>query len=214
MARSQSGTRDRILRAAEDVVIRDGVSKLTLEAAALEAGVSKGGVLYHFPSRGALVSAMVDRFVVSFDDDLAAFGGLGGKPGDFTRAYLRATLEPSSSAGAGAPEEEMTELELRDRRLGGALLAGMASDPELLAPLRDRFAAWQAALEADGLPPAVATLVRLCADGLWLADLLELAPVRGELRADVGRELAALIEASAPALAAARPSRGAREAQP
>src|SRR5579875_3357195 len=214
MARSETGTRERILRAAEDIVIRDGVSKLTLESAAQEAGVSKGGILYHFPSRGALVSAMVDRFVVSFDDDLAAYGGLGGGPGDFTRAYLRATLEPISSPGGGGPEEEMTELELRDRRLGGALVAGVASDPELLAPLRDRFAAWQAALEADGLPPAVATLARLCADGLWLADLLELAPVRGELRAEVGRELSAMLEARAPALAPAKPAGAEMEAQP
>ena len=33
-------TRDRIVRAAEDVVIRDGVAHLTLEAAAAEAGGS------------------------------------------------------------------------------------------------------------------------------------------------------------------------------
>ena len=52
---SQSGTKERIIRAAEDLVIRDGVSKLTIEAAANEAGLSKGGVLYHFPSRDALV---------------------------------------------------------------------------------------------------------------------------------------------------------------
>ena len=67
-------TRDRIVRAAEDVVIQEGVARLTLEAAAAEAGVSKGGVLYHFPTRAALVAAMVERFVVSFDADLERYG--------------------------------------------------------------------------------------------------------------------------------------------
>ncbi|MGH9298737.1 MAG: TetR/AcrR family transcriptional regulator, partial [Acidimicrobiales bacterium] len=154
-----------------------------IEAAAQEAGISKGGVLYHFPSRAELVSAMVRRFVVSFDADLETFGALGGKPGDFTLAYLRATITPTSDAD-----------DIRERRLGGALLAGVASDPELLAPLRDRFSSWQAAVEADGLGGDIATIVRLTADGLWLGDLFELAPVTGELRRAVGKRLESLVE--------------------
>ena len=50
-----SDTRARILTAAENVVLRDGVSRLTLESAAAEADLCKGGVLYHFPSRDSLV---------------------------------------------------------------------------------------------------------------------------------------------------------------
>ena len=181
MTRSSVETRARILCAAEDLVIRDGVSKLTLEAAAHEAGVSKGGVLYHFPSRAALVSAMVDRYVVSFDGALREFGAYSGRPGDFTRAYLEATL-------AEPPGDQ------REQRLGGALLAGVASDPELLAPLRGRFAAWQASLEDDGLPPELSTVARLAADGIWLSDLFGLAPPGAALRADVGRRLAEMID--------------------
>lgn len=176
-------TRSRILAAAEDLVIRDGVSKLTLDAAAHEAGVSKGGILYHFPSRAALVSAMIQRFAESFDADLAAYGALGGGPGDFTRAYLRATVSPFSTPG-----------DQRERRIGAALLAGVASDPELLTPLRDRFAAWQEAVEADGLAPEVATIVRLATDGLWLGDLFQLAPLTGELRDAVSDRLVHLID--------------------
>lgn len=202
MSRTPTDTRARILRAAEDVVIRDGVGKLTLDAAAHEAGISKGGILYHFPSRGALVSAMVEGFVVSFDDDLAAYGALDGSPGAFTRAYLQATLTPRDGEGpsAAGPErgqehddEHEADSEEHNRRLGAALLAGVASDPELLAPLRDRFSAWQEAVEADGIPADVATVVRLCADAIWLADLLELAPVHGELREAVGRLLASMV---------------------
>jgi AcrR family transcriptional regulator len=198
MSRQPSDTRARILCAAEDVVIRDGVSKLTLEAAAQEAGVSKGGVLYHFPSRAALVSAMVQRFVVSFDADLAAYGALDGRPGDFTRAYLQATLAPTDAGDEAASVAHRSERDdLRERRLGGALLAGVASDPELLAPLRDRFSAWQEAIEADGLPAEIATAVRLCSDGLWLSDLFELAPVGGALRERVGDLLLSMIDDAA-----------------
>lgn len=170
-------TRERVITAAEDIVIRDGVSRLTLEAAAHEAAVSKGGVLYHFPSRAALVTAMVERFVAVFDADLERYGARGGRPGDFVLAYLEASLSPSYTS------------EHREQRLGAGLLAGMASDPELLAPLRARFVAWQAAAVADGLDPAVATLVRLAVDGLWLCDVFELAPLGDRLRDAVAEEI-------------------------
>ncbi len=181
------------MRAAEDVVVRDGVSHLTLEAAASEANVSKGGVLYHFPTRAALVSAMVQRFAESFDADLERYGAGSGQPGAFTRAYLESTVAPTVE-----PDDP------RERRLGGALLAGLASDPELLAPLRERFDAWQAAVERDGLAPGRATLVRLAADGLWLADLLGLAPVEGVEREKVAAALRALVTTGATETAGGR----------
>lgn len=193
MARPTPDTPARILRAAEDLVIRDGVSHLTLEAAAQEAGVSKGGILYHFPSRAALVSAMVESFVVSFEADLVSRQAYSGVPGAFTRAYLEATLDPSEQSS-----------DPRQARLGGALLAGMTSDPDLLQPLRERYDAWQASLEKDGLPEHVATVVRLAADGLWLADLFALAPLTGAARHAVGEQLLDLIAAG---LASGRPSR-------
>ena len=71
MAKAEE-TRRRIVDAAEEVVLRDGVARLTLDAAAAEAGLSKGGVLYHFASRDALVAGMVDRIIVEFDRDLDA----------------------------------------------------------------------------------------------------------------------------------------------
>lgn len=176
-------TKVRILRAAEDLVIRDGVARLTLEGAAQEAGVSKGGVLYHFPSRPALVAAMVERFCLSFDADLAQYGAGGGKPGDFVRAYVEASLAPTTNAG-----------DVRERRLGAALLASVASDPELLKPLRDRFTAWQAAVESDGLDVATATVIRFATDGMWLCDVFELAPVEGDTRREVADRMRRLIE--------------------
>jgi AcrR family transcriptional regulator len=186
MAGSDCDTGARILAAAEDLVIREGVGKLTLDSAAKEAGISKGGILYHFPSRAALVSAMVERFVISFEAELITYDAYSKEPGAFTRAYLQASLQPAESS-----------VDPRESRLGGALLAGVTSDPELLEPMRERYEAWQAALEHDGVPAEVATAVRLAADGLWLADLFGLAPVTGKARVAVGRLLISLLEEKA-----------------
>lgn len=184
-------TRARILQGAGEVVLRDGVARLTLERAAAEAGVSKGGVLYHFGSRTALVTAMLERLSAAFEADLERLGAYLGGPGDFTRAYLEATFAPA------AGDEDS-----RERRLGAAVIAGVVADPELLGPLRDRFAAWQRAIEDDGLPVELATAVRFAADGVWFADLFALAPLDGRRRGDVHRALRARLD---DAVAAGRP---------
>jgi AcrR family transcriptional regulator len=170
-------TKRRIVDAAEEVVLRDGVAKLTLEAAAAEAGLSKGGVLYHFPTRDSLVTGMVERIIEEFEHDLSSDLVDPAEPGSFTRSYVRATLDP------GNPQPD------RDNRLGAALIAAVAAEPALLAPLRQSFDQWQHQVEADGLDPALATVLRLAADGLWLSELFGLAPLPASLRARVGNEL-------------------------
>lgn len=178
---TRTPTRERILTAAEDVVLRDGVARLTLEAAAAEAGVSKGGVLYHFRTRDALISAMVVRLTDAFGADVATAESADAGPGSFTRAYVRATLRPVQSRE-----------EARMERLGAAVLAAVAAEPQLLEPLRAAFRDWQARVESDGLDPALATALRLAADGLWLADVFGFAFVSEELRAAVETELVRL----------------------
>jgi AcrR family transcriptional regulator len=54
-------TRDHIIESALSVVRNQGVASLTLDEAARVAGISKGGVLYHFKSKEALIHGMVAR---------------------------------------------------------------------------------------------------------------------------------------------------------
>ena len=158
-------------------MLRDGVSRLTLESTAAEAGLSKGGVLYHFPTRDALVAGMVAKIIEEFDRDIEAQLHGDEAPGSFTRAYLRATMEP------GTPRPD------REDRLGAAVIAAAAAQPSLMVPLREAADRWQARLEADGLDGATAAVVRLACDGLWLCDLFGLAPPSPALRAQVAANL-------------------------
>ncbi len=157
------------------MVRRDGVARLTLEAAAREAGVSKGGVLYHFPTRDALVTAMIEAVVARYDEQIAA-AATGRAPGRFTRGYLQATFDDDAEDPGGA--------------LGAALLAAAAAEPELLRPLQRAAARWQRSVAADGLPAARATAIRLACDGLWLSELFGLGRLPAALRGEVAAELA------------------------
>src|SRR5919202_6414213 len=122
-------TRDRLLDAAADVLLTSGAENVTLIAIAERAGVSKGGLLHHFPSKRAVVTALVDRLVDQFD---AALRAAGPEPGAATRAYLTGTLEPTAST-VGAKSD----------RLAAALLAATLIDPEALSPLRRTYEDWQ-----------------------------------------------------------------------
>ena len=62
------------------------------------------------------------------------------------------------------------------------LLAAMVDEPGTLERVRERYADWQARLAEEAADPVEATVARLAADGLWLDDLLGLAPPAGELR--------------------------------
>lgn len=170
---ARQSRREALLKAAAAIVRRDGADALTLDAVALEAGVSKGGLLYHFDSKEALVAAMVAALVEGFDARLPSADD--GAAGSFTRAYLDATAEPDDDALS----------------LSAGLLAAVAIAPETLAPLRARYRTWSRRLRDDGIDEADAMIVRLAADGLWLADLLGLEPPGRRLRSEVIERLAA-----------------------
>jgi AcrR family transcriptional regulator len=170
------GSRDRILDAASRILVRDGGDAVTIAAVAAEAGLSKGGLFYHFASKEALIVGLVDRFVAAFD----ALLDVPDTPGSATLAYLDAT-----AADSGPASQPVL-----------ALLAAALTSPDALNALRARYAMWQTRLENDGIDPAVATLVRLVADGLWLSDAFDLAPPSVDLRSSVVRRLHALVDAS------------------
>ena len=77
------------------MVAGDGVARLTLDAVAREADVSKGGLLYHFPNKDALISAMVLRWVDGFERNIGQRLEMeeAGALGSWARAYAGASFE-------------------------------------------------------------------------------------------------------------------------
>lgn len=157
-----SETREKLLDAATRVLLAEGAKALTLDAVAKEAGVSKGGLLYHFPAKRALVVGMVGRLVGRFDEALRE---AGDSPGAATRMYVEATISPGAE-GAGGEADKVT----------AALFAAALVDPEALVPLREVYSRWQERLMDDGIDAVEATFVRMAVDGWWMARLVGLAP--------------------------------------
>jgi AcrR family transcriptional regulator len=119
---------------------------LTLEAVAREAGLSKGGVLYHFATKEALIQAMIARLIQYCEQEIEQQQRDDTAPGRWTRAYVRKTVEPKLSYPGEADFP-------KSREVGAALIVTAAINPKLLEPLRERFRAWQQAIERDGIGP-------------------------------------------------------------
>src|SRR2546427_12569634 len=63
--------REAVLDAFESLLIEEGERAATLDAVAKRAGVSKGGLLYHFPSKEAMISVLLERLDRLLAKDLA-----------------------------------------------------------------------------------------------------------------------------------------------
>ena len=74
------------------------------------------------------------------------------------------------------------------------MLAALIGDPSLLVAVRKQYGIWQDRVEREGRDPVDATVARLAADGLWLAELLGMGPPTGVLRDQVLERLLDLAE--------------------
>jgi AcrR family transcriptional regulator len=184
--------RTRVLDAAEALVRAKGVAGLTLEAAARLAGVSKGGLLYHFASKEALLTGLIARMAAFIEEDFAA--GVAAQPEGPGRV-ARAMLAWGFGQGMGAMPEEMTE---RCDRAAAVFLATFHHDPALLDPVRAVVAGMRRQVAADGLPPGIGGLVMAAGDGLFMARIFGTYTATPEEMDAMHATLSRLIEEALP----------------
>lgn len=178
--------RDRILDAAEQLVADQGASQLTLDAVAQAAGVSKGGLLYHYPNKDALLAAMIERHCDDLDERCAR--ELEGLPADQPSSRLKASILGVLTPRAGRED------------VGAALLAAAANKPALLDGARARYAEHVAQLTASGGCFARSAVIMLAVDGLMLGEVWRLTPFTSEQRDLIVKELLRLADEACPEL--------------
>jgi AcrR family transcriptional regulator len=175
--------RTRILDAAERIVQARGVPALTLEAAAREAGVSKGGLLYHFASKEALLAGLLNRLADHVEAEfLAVLEAEPPHPARATRAVLAWIFDHPEAACEN------------HQRAAAVFLAAFHHDPALLEPIRAVFRRIRERLRADALPPGHALAVMAAGDGLFMAQVFGLYAPEAEEMAALRAALATLAE--------------------
>lgn len=161
-------SRSAVIAAALAIIARDGASRLTLDAIAREAGLSKGGLMHQFPTKRAVVEALLEHQSQYFEK--------------FSQNYC-AEME----AGTREPEllsqiAVMREHVARPRSVAFAILGAVAEDPALLSAFRKIDAKRIEQIKSDAADPQLATLRWAAARGLALTAMLGMCPLSKQER--------------------------------
>lgn len=163
-----------ILHAASKIVKEKGIFNLTLDAVALEAGLSKGGLLYHYPSKEELVQGMVEHLASNYREKIANKAEANAEEkGRWIRAYLDVTFNQM----------------YQNKDMHSGLLAAKAVNENLLDPIRALYSDWQDEISKDGLDPVKATIIRLAIDGVWLAELFDFYHIDTDMKEKIFKTL-------------------------
>jgi AcrR family transcriptional regulator len=162
----RTGSRDKILAAAAELVSKIGAGRLTIEAVAKKAGLSKGGLLYNFPTKEALLQGMIQRLV----DEVSA-----------EREALRAQAEPGRNLEARLCAAALLKLHKgTTKAVANGMLAASAENPRLLEPVREVIRTNLENLKATSEDLEAALLGWLAIEGLNSLEMHNLSPFSGE----------------------------------
>ena len=181
---ARPSARPKLIEAALTVVEERGVTALTLDAVAEQAGVTKRGLIYHFPSKHALLTGIHEELAARIERDLLA--ATGREPEDAslverTRGYVLASLKAPST------------VELR-------LIMEAANEPDWLAPWEQVYRRWfpEAEQPVEELDDVALTclVARMAADGSWGYESVLSAPLGAKARERLATRILAGLPAS------------------
>jgi AcrR family transcriptional regulator len=155
----RSSSREKLLDAAAELIATHSVQELTLEGVAAAAGVTKGGLIYHFKTKDELLGALVERMSLELDQRSRA---KAAQRGDTTGALLLALVDDTFDMPSG------------EKRLLANLLAAATSYPHLLAPVQQLYKRLYGELAHAGPEAGLALVVAAALDGISLMELLNL----------------------------------------
>lgn len=182
----RSDARERILDAALAVSDRVGAAHLTLDAVAAEAGVSKGGLLYHFASKDLLLKGVVEHHMDQHHRDLEMAETLfPANPGGYLQAFVHAQRQGLEAKRLHGPKATQS------------FIAAAVNTPELMDSPRQYAARHASRLRELGPDFVEALLVTLAFDGLFFGDAFEML----DLTASERDALISALESRAAALA-------------
>ena len=172
--------REKVLDAFEAILLDEGDRAATMDATARAAGVSKGGLLYHFGSKDALETGLVERLQRLVEVDIDAMTAATEGPIAY---FLR------SSAMEDDP---------LDRAIIAVSRLAQGGNGSAGTVLRDIRGKWAHAIRPHAKDDTALDLVMLVADGLYFNNSLEGGGIPGPVPSGAAMDaLIALVEGAA-----------------
>ncbi len=153
--------RQKVFAAMRRVIAQQGAPHLTLEAVAAEAGISKGGLLYHFPSKDALWQGLLEDFHENFirqcwkefQEDSKP-----DRPGRIHRAWIRSFMKLDLA---------------KDFDVDLSAVAVIVTNLQFAKPMKTFWNAWDSILAKDGLPEEASLIIRMSLSGFQMEQFVD-----------------------------------------
>lgn len=160
-------SRAKIVAAAVELAKEVGPGHVSLDAVAHRAGVSKGGLLYHFPSKNKLLEAIVAHHLDTFDDAL--------------RERTAEKREKPDSVIAACVD--LYEIDCKQGMpQASGFLAALVENPDLMLPARKFSRRLIDKIRANASDEATALVAYLALEGLRCIPLLDMDVLSDEER--------------------------------
>lgn len=179
MSAKAKSKREHILKSASELVTAVDFKALTLDAVAKEAGVSKGGLLYHFPSKDALLQGITVYIFDKFNELFHSYAEEDSREhGKWCRAYIQAS-----------------KYDLKHNRfLNVGVMSAALLEPVVVDNLNKSYTYWFRRMLDDGLDPVNVNLIRLTIDGLYYSEMYKIDPLEDSAMEEVIDRLMKLTE--------------------
>lgn len=174
-------TRTLLIETALSTLRQHGANNLTLDAVAKASTVSKGGLLHHFPTKEALIEALLRRLFTDYEQQVQAFYERETEgAGRWLRAYIRATF---------LVDEPLT------MELLAMLFSAITEYPNLLRLVQIDHEQWDKRLISDGLSLPRVRAIRMATDSYFQERLIGIGTSSDQERLDLMNELLNWVEA-------------------
>ncbi|WP_010584816.1 TetR/AcrR family transcriptional regulator [Schlesneria paludicola] len=190
---TNGNTVERICQAAIRTGTRDGLLAMTIDNVAKEAGVSKGGVMYHFPTKESLMTATLTYYSDLAEQMLMRRISCDPQPRmRWARAMLECVFpDPNAPERAFEGDEEMHP-EIIPRFML-AVLAAAVNNPGLIEPLRKLGTRLRERLMNDPEDGLDQLMVWLAVDGLFLWQFVGMIDQSDPVYRQIGESLRARV---------------------
>lgn len=149
--------RRNLLQWAAKLTVEQGVAGVSVQAVADAAGVTKGGLFHHFPSKQMLLDAVFDDALGKFDEEIETFISQDCEAyGCFTRAYVEAAFADLRRESASPWVA-----------ISGFMMGDAASKAKWNAWVSERTAR-----HAETDNDLQLEIIRLAVDGIWLSTIV------------------------------------------
>ncbi|NJI60375.1 MULTISPECIES: TetR/AcrR family transcriptional regulator [Microbacterium] len=173
----RANSRSEILDAALRVVTAVGGADITYQSVAEEAGLTKAGLMYHFPTRDSMMIAVIEHVIERWQRELQEVLGV---PLEESTLQQRVRAFAAFAGEGGVTLGEFVVFSEAVRR------------PELSSPWLDYLRTWFGF--GDGADTTPLMLVWLAANGMWVAESTGVLTPNSQQRAALMQMLIELTE--------------------